>query len=283
MSEEVQAEKKGTVRNTILRQVPMEIFGTFALCYVGGMSCAMADNGFLSLNGVALAHGGILALMVYIAADISGGHFNPAVSIGMFLLQKEDFLKMMMYSGAQIIGGMLAGCLISFNLSSGFIQKMLVKGGSVLGYPNMAINYTRMDAFLSELIATMILMLAIIFATEKWKHHQERKGHFALCIGLILTTAIYGIGPITGGALNPARMLGPMIVSGTIQTKTTPYIAGTIAGSVVAAFFYKTFLDYGDEFTEDKEFGAIDGGDAEKDAQLNAELEIEYNKQKKNE
>merc|ERR1712048_493874 len=137
----------------------MEIFGTFALCYVGGMAFAMHDSDQVSLNGVALAHGGILALMVYIAADISGGHFNPAVSIGMFLLQKADFLTMMMYCCAQILGGMIAGAFICFNLSSGWVHNMLKVNGSVLGYPNTNDAFDRWQAFMGELLATMILLL----------------------------------------------------------------------------------------------------------------------------
>jgi len=275
-----QQKKELSVRNLVLRAIPIELLGTFALCYVGGLACAMSDNSMISLNGVALAHGGILALMVYIGADISGGYYNPAVCIGMFLLQKEDFLKMMMYSGAQILGGMLAGAFITFDLSSGWVHNMLKKNNSVLGYPNTNALFDRWQSFLGEMISTMVFMLAIILATEKWKFKPERKGHYALSICLILTTAIYGIGKVSGGALNPARMIGPMIVSGTIQTVTTPYIAGTIAGAVIASFFYRTFLDYGDKFTEEKEYGAIDGGNEGKQSELDKKLRDEYEKQK---
>jgi len=222
-----QAVVSTKVRNLVLRAIPLEIFGTFSLCYIGGMACAMGDNDNLSLNGIALCHGGILALMVYIAADISGGHFNPAVSFAMFLLDKQDFIVTMMYCGAQLLGGMIAGALICFNLSTGYISKMLMQDHTVLGYPNTAIAYSRWQAFLAETIATMTLVMGIILACETWSQKTEKKGYFALCIGMILASAIYGIGPVTGGALNPARMLGPMLVSGTVQTFTLPYIGGT--------------------------------------------------------
>ena len=85
------------------------MFGTFALCYIGGMVYVMADNGFISLNGVALAHGGIYALCVYIAAEISGAHFNPAVSVAMFMLNEREFMDMTLYCCAQLLGAMIAG------------------------------------------------------------------------------------------------------------------------------------------------------------------------------
>ena len=88
-------------------------------------------------------------------------------------------------------------------------------------------DYTRWKAFLAETIATMTLVMGIILACETWARRPQRKGYFALCIGLILSCSIYGIGPITGGALNPARALGPLFVSGTVQTFTLPYIGGT--------------------------------------------------------
>jgi MIP family channel proteins len=264
------------VRRLVLRALPMEILGTFALCYVGGMSCVMADNGQIGLDGVALAHGGILTLFVYIGADISGAHFNPAVSIGIFLLGKEPFIKMMMYGCAQLIGGIIAGAFISFNLSTGFVSPMLKPDHTVLGYPNMdSAHFDRWQALMAELVCTMILCVGIFFATENWKHHPKRKGNFALCIGMILTTCIYAVGNISGGALNPARMVGPMIVSGTVQTPTSPYIGGTLAGAIIAAFFYKTFLQFD---KDDEKSSQLEGETPEQAAQREQNLKEEYQK-----
>lgn len=188
---------------------------------------------------------------------------------------------MMMYCCAQMLGGMIAGAFICFNLSAGWVHNMLKVNGSVLGYPNTNSGFDRWQAFIGELLGTMILLVSIVLATETWAHKPERKGHFAICIGLILTTCIYGIGNISGGALNPARMLGPMIVSGTIQTVTTPYIAGTMCGSIIGAFFYRTFLSHSkSEQKEDKEFDNVDGGKTEKEQEKERQIALEYEKQK---
>ena len=181
-----------------------------------------------------------------------------------------------MYCGAQILGGMIAGALITFSLPRGWIAHMLLQNNSVLGYPNTNNAYSRWQGFLAELIGTMILVTGICLATETWQHKRERKGYFALCIGLILSTAIYGIGNISGGALNPARMLGPMMVSGTVQTFTLPYIGGTLCGAIIGALVYKIFLEFSETDHAD-EFDDFDGkkkGDEETDAQLKAEYDL---------
>lgn len=198
-------------RNLTMRALPMECLGAFALCYVGGMAVVAADQDRLSLTGVALAHGITLALFVYIGADISGGHFNPAVSLGMFLLQKERFQKMLTYMGAQLMGGLLGGAMVVFNLSDNSMKRLLSSNGSILGYPtvNQAFNFTWVNALISEVICTLFLILSILMATETYKFKPEKKGHYALCIGLTLSSAIFGIGNITGGALNPIRVIGP--------------------------------------------------------------------------
>merc|ERR1712086_265014 len=263
----------------VLRALPMEILGTFALCYVGGMAVVMADNGEIGTNGVVLAHGGILALFVYIGADISGAHYNPAVSIGIFLLGKEPFIKMMMYGCAQLIGGICAGAFISFNVGTGFVAPMLKQNKSVLGYPNMqAVEFDRWQGLMAELICTMILCIGIFFATETWAHHPKRKGSFALSIGFILTTCIYAVGNISGCALNPARMVGPMIVRGSVQTPTSPYIGGTLAGAIIAAFFYKTFLYFEKDDTKDGQFMSMDGETPEDADKRKQALKDEYQK-----
>ena len=271
-------EESLAIRRLVLRALPMEILGTFALCYVGGMACVMGDNGEISLNGVALAHGGILTLFVYIGADISGAHYNPAVSIGIFLLGKEPFIKMMMYGCAQLIGGIVAGAFISFNLGTGWVAPMLTPNHSVLGYPNMnRVEFDRWQGLMAELICTMILCIGIFFATETWTHHPKRKGNFALCIGMILTTCIYAVGNISGGALNPARMVGPMIVSGTVNGPTSPYIGGTLAGAIIAAFFYKTFLSFNKDDKKEN-FSTVDGETPEQVAKRQKALKAEYEK-----
>ena len=95
---------------------------------------------------------------------------------------------------------------------------MIQTGHSIMGYPNTEEIWGKGTPMLGEMVCTMILMLIILLGTEKWHHKPEIKGHYALCIGFVVMSSVYAIGPITGAALNPARVLGPMIVSGAVQT-----------------------------------------------------------------
>jgi len=133
---------------------------------------------------------------------------------------------------------------------------------------------------MAELICTMILCIGIFFATETWAHHPKRKGNFALCIGFILTTCIYAVGNISGCALNPARMVGPMIVSGTTNTPTSPYIGGTLAGAVLAAFFYKIFLAMSKDDDKEDQFSSADGETTEEASKRKQSVKDAYEKEK---
>ena len=178
-------EGKNAVREHLLRHIPLEIMGTFSLCYVGGMAWAMADNHLVSMNGIALAHGGILALWIYMCAETTGGHFNPAVSLALFIIKKMPLYKFLMYAGAQFIGAMLGAAFIAFNLNSGWVVKMLEHGGSVLGYPNTSPGFSRWNCVQAEILGTMFFIIAILFAYETWAHKKEKKGHFAILVATI--------------------------------------------------------------------------------------------------
>lgn len=266
------------IRHLILRKCPMEAFGTFAQCYFGGMAYAMYDNGQLGLNGVAISYGGIYTLMTYIGHEMSGAHFNPAVSFGYFLQGNIDFFVMMMYVVSQIVGGMIAASYMIMVLPDGYFYNMVKINHSVLGYPNTKENMGKSSPMVGELLATMTLMLVLLISNEKWQHKPERKGNYALCMGFVVMSSVYALAPISGAALNPARFLGPMFVSGSIQTTTTPYLAGPVGGVLLACLFYNTFLDFGKKFTENKEFGQVDGGDLESKNKIRKMMEEEYEK-----
>ena len=100
------------IRFLLLRKCPIEAFGSFACCYFGCLSFAMYDNEHLGLNGLAISYGGVYALMTYVFYDITGSHFNPAISFGYFLQGKIDFFVFMMYMVCHMIGGMIAACFL---------------------------------------------------------------------------------------------------------------------------------------------------------------------------
>ena len=111
----------------------LEMLGTWGLTYIGGMACVNAahpDSG-MDLVGVATTHGVVLAIMVYCAGQISGSHFNPAVSLSMLISGHIGIIKMLSYWAAQLTGSLLGGLMIKiyhYTYKSGLDRKVFFTG-----------------------------------------------------------------------------------------------------------------------------------------------------------
>jgi len=206
----------------------MELIGTFALCYVGGLSVRSAGT---DLTIPALTHGVVLGIMIYGGAHLSGAHYNPAVTLALMLIRKCGLIEGLLFMAFQLAGGIAAGALlIPFN------------GGSANCYcPTTNDTGIYWKAVIFEMIATWFLMMAIMGTAVDG---QAPKGVFGFAIGGMLTACIYSIGNITGGALNPTRMIGPAIGSGFMFTTSFAkqfwiYLVGPFAGAVLAALMWQ--------------------------------------------
>ena len=117
--------------------------------------------------------------------------------------------------------------------------------GSILGYPTVGSDeYSRIQVYIAEFLTTFILTMIIFVMTESTPYKRDIKGPYALCIGAYYGIAILAIGRVTGGALNPARVFGPLLLSGTIKRHISQYLIGTLSGGCLGAFFYKSLLKY---------------------------------------
>ncbi len=200
-----------------------EFLGVFFLC---GFGIGAITNG-VDLLGVALAHGIAIFVAVSAFGHISGGHFNPAVTIAMAATKRITPTDAGAYIVAQVLGGALAA----------LIPKMAY--GSFAGVPALGTTTNVSTGILMEAIATFILMITIMGVAA------DKAGSFnvvgGLPIGLAITGGIMTIGPATGAALNPARWLGPALVNGDLSNAVV-WTVGPIAGALVAAFLYDTVV-----------------------------------------
>jgi len=200
----------------------MELIGTFALCYVGGLSGG-------TLLNVALAHGLVLGFMIYAGASHSGSNFNPAVSLGLLLTGNMDWLTCLMYTLFQLLGGVLAGMLVYW-------------WNKNCGCPEVSGLVNWLQAVLCELWGTFFLAIAV-YGTAVDK--RAAKGVFGMCIGGSLTMSVLGIGNYTGCALNPARYFGPMIGAALCgggwpgAGNFWIYLVGPYGGAAFAMLLYK--------------------------------------------
>ena len=233
------------------KKLIFEGLGVFALCYVGGWSVEWSMDGQASVTAVALAHGFVLGLFVYLGASISGGHLNPAVTIALCITgyhKLEDGIK---YVLAQMGGSIVAGVFL-FILRPNFMLESQI---DLLGHPSLPADVDTVIGFICEAIATGMLMLCVFSAGI---HKKAPDAVVGSMVGASLAVGVLSIGNTTGAALNPARVFGPAILSGRVGERGhLIYYFGPVAGASVVALAYKHFFITGmparrKEQTDDK-------------------------------
>lgn len=234
--------------NTLSKLVA-EALGTFALCFVGAAAIcitALKGAGYEGLLGVAMAHGIILSVAVSATMNVSGGHVNPAVTLGMLVTKRIDFGTAVQYIAAQLVGATVAGAMVmaifkGMNTPDGTSVVSAVQ----LGTPNY--DPSKLGTGLAIFIeaAMTFLLLFAIFGTAV-DPRAPKIGGFA--IGLTIAADILMGGPLTGASMNPARTFGPGIVaamSGNFAgfwSQQAVYWIGPVAGGVLASLVYSGFI-----------------------------------------
>jgi len=207
------------------RALAAEFIGTFALIFIGAGAGALGVGG---LVGVALAHGLVILTFAYAFGHISGGHFNPAVTVGVWVSKNIDAATAGAYIAAQLLGGIVGGLLLAFILGG---------TGSGLGATVLATGVSPLQGLVLETILTFFLVNSVLNTAVSGK-----AGNLApVAIGLTLTLGILMGGPLTGASLNPARTIGPAVAAGNFADIWL-YIVGPVTGGVVAALLYNNLF-----------------------------------------
>jgi aquaporin Z len=198
-----------------------EFVGTFFLVLTIGLCSSVSGH------MAAIAIGSVLMVMVYMGGAISGAHFNPAVTLAVFLRGKLGARELLPYWGAQILGATVAALAV-----------MLMSGGAFMPAP--AEGASTLAAFATEVLFTFALALVVLnVATSK---ATQGNSYFGLAIGFTVTAGAIAGGPISGGAFNPAVGIGPAIVrliGGAGFAHVWLYIAGPLTGAAVASVIFR--------------------------------------------
>jgi MIP family channel proteins len=223
-----------------LQKIVAEFIGTFALVFFGVgaiiadqflRSSAVGQPGF-GLLGIALAQGLAFGIMVTALGHVSGGHFNPAITIGFWVTRKLSTFDTLAYWAAQLGGGMAAAYLLRTLPFEAWSSVQL-------GTPDLAIGVTRSTGIIFEAVMTFFLVF-VFFATAVDEHGAFHK-NAGFTVGLTVTIAVLLGEPFTGAALNPARVLGPAIAANH-WTNHGVYWIGPLGGGVVAGWLYDTMF-----------------------------------------
>ncbi|MFZ0819740.1 MAG: MIP family channel protein [Candidatus Acidiferrales bacterium] len=215
-----------------------EFVGTFALIFFGAGSICTAhflnssSQVSVGLLGIAVAHGLAIGIMVTAVGHISGGHFNPAVTIGFWVTRRLSSLDTILYWIAQLAGAAAAAYLLRYLIPEDTWR------AAVLGAPDLAHDMTRTSGMIIEGVLTFFLVF-VVFATA-----VDARGAFnkiaGFAIGLTITMDILMGGPFTGAAMNPARAFGPELAA-RYWHNAGVYWVGPLLGGVLAASIYDVF------------------------------------------
>lgn len=244
-----------------------ETFGTFWLVFGGCGAAVLAanfgasDNGTslgLGFMGVSFAFGLTVLSGAYAVGHVSGGHFNPAVTIGLVFGGRFSAAKAPGYIIAQVIGGVIAGYVI-YVIASGQEGFAIAPGAGTFatngfGADGSPGGYSFMAALLIEVILTAVFLIVIMGATAK----RASAAMGGLAIGLCLTLIHFISIPVTNTSVNPARSTSQALIAGVFGDGVTVpmqqlwlFWAAPIAGAIIGAIFYRVFLDSNKDLEED--------------------------------
>ena len=199
-----------------MKKYIVELLGTFFLVFTVG-------NTVIGKSDVApLAIGLSLAVMIFAGGHISGGHFNPAVTLGVWLRGKCDTKDVVPYIASQIIGAVLAAFAVKFLQGTGGSAGDVIVG----------------RAFVAELLGTFALVWVVLnVATTKANANHS---FYGLAIGMTVTAMAFALGPISGAAFNPAVAIGAMAMGMIKSGNLWIYLVACPLGGLIAAQVFKS-------------------------------------------
>ena len=219
-----------------------EFVGTFWLVF-GGCGAALFAAAFPALGigftGVALAFGLTVVTMVYALGHISGGHFNPAISLGLVVGKRFSASDLIPYWIAQVAGGIAAAAVLFViaNGKAGFdVHAGFASNGYGMHSPG---GYSALAAFVAEVVLTAFFLIVVMGSTDG----RAPKGFAALAIGLCLTLIHLICIPVTNTSVNPARSTGPAIFAGGWALQqlwmfwVAPLLGGALGGGLYRMLF----------------------------------------------
>lgn len=208
-----------------MRQYIAEVLGSFAIVFFGTGAIIVNQqyNGVISHTGIAITFGLVVMSMIYALGNISGAHFNPAVTIAFAVSGKFSTGQVLPYILSQIAGALAASAVLKFLFPDNLLLGATMPTGSDI------------QSFVLEFILSFFLMLVVLNVA----HGSKEQGMFAgLAIGSVVLLEAMFAGPVSGASMNPARSIAPALVSGHTEHLWI-YLLGPVAGTSASVFAWK--------------------------------------------
>jgi aquaporin Z len=240
-----------------VRRASAEFVGTFALIFVGAGSVAFSR----AVADTALAHGLVIAVMVSAVGTISGGHFNPAVTFGVWITKRISTMLALIYWATQFVAATLAALLLEWVLPTAVADGAKLGSPALGGAQQLGGAVGTGEGLVIEAVLTFFLVW-VVFATA-----VDPRGTFkqiaGLAIGLTITFDILMGFFLTGAAMNPARAFGPQFIEMLFGPNAWKdwwvWYVGPLAGGAIAALLYELlYLQRGREVPAGEPESGID-------------------------
>jgi len=230
-------------KSDLFRSVLTELVGTLLLVFVGCGSCVGGDKYEAGVQiddqskvvRISFCFGLTVATLVQTIGHKSGCHINPAVTLGLIFGRKIGLVKGALYVLAQCVGAVCG----EFTLK--FVVPEDMRGADTLGVTKLGDKVTVVQGVATEMVITLVLVLVVLAASDEAGAEETGRGSAPVAIGVAVTVCHLFAVPLTGASMNPARSLGPAVVTGMYQNYWV-YWVGPMLGAALAAIFYQSVL-----------------------------------------
>ncbi|XP_062565988.1 aquaporin AQPAe.a-like [Saccostrea cucullata] len=210
-----------------------EFLGTGLLAFLAvGAGLSPEGSPPVSSVHIALEAGFFIAAIITTLNTISGGHVNPAISLGFLLTGHIGFIRFLLYITAQTVGA-IAGCGLLMALTPDNLHQ------SGFGVITPGPNVTAAQAFGAEVVITFVLDFTTFSFVDNGRH--DLSGSIPLIIGIVVTLNIFAMFNVSGGCMNPARNFGPMVITGNYTYAWVYWLGPMVGGGLGAVLYDKVF------------------------------------------
>lgn len=247
-----------------IKSLILELLGTMGLTYIACWTVIFIDLNNLSRLGWATAHALSLLSFSLLAHKKSGAHFNPAITISLLILKKIEITTAAFYVMAQFLGSFIASGFVFIQIND--VITDMIKEKSIMGIPTPFGVYDGPE-FLAELVGSFFIAY-VFMATYVDSNKNRIRGIGPVSVSFMYFLCLMTLGELSGGGFNPARSIGPAIVSGVVGNLQLVHVVAPVVGAILAAIIYNSvFIDDDVDLKEKMRQNAI----AETEGMLNVE------------